>query len=117
MNIELPLDGPARKRLRPVSRAVFQSMYALEVLVAIAQADRFYQAELAGLAGCQPNYAGEFMKRLAAGRLIEPVPTEPGQNRIYYRRLPSPLWDLCLRWATVLLAGEEPDVPRLSDRR
>jgi hypothetical protein len=103
MNIELPLDGASRDRLQPVSRAVFQSKYAFEAVLLIAQEERFYPGQIADVCGCQPNYARDFMRRLEAATLIVPLPKEPGQSRHYYRRLESPLWEFCVSWAKQIL--------------
>jgi hypothetical protein len=117
MKIQTPLDDSERLRVRPTSKAVFQSHYALEAMLVIAQEDRFYQGQIAKAAGCEPSYASEFMKRLTGARLIEPLPRAPGQARKYHRRLPSPLWQSCLDLAAHLLAEEHSDVTRLTGRR
>jgi hypothetical protein len=117
MKIELPLDGTARNRLRPASRAVFQSKYAFEGMLLIAQEDRFYPSQVAEMTGCEPNFAGTFIKRLATAGLVEPLDHQPGQNRKYYRRLPSPIWDFCLRWARELLSEPDAPITRLSEHR
>ena len=83
----------------------------------IAQEDRFYQGQIAKDVGCEPSYVGEFLKHLAAVGLIESLPTEPGQMRKYYSRVPSPLWGACLELATHLLPTVHPAVTRLTDRR
>lgn len=107
MKIELPLDGTARERLRGVSKGVFQNKYEFEVVLVIAQRDRFYPSEVAGLAGCAPNQAGQIIDRLAAADLVEPLEKEPGQARNYFRRRPSSFWDLAFVWAEELL--QQPD--------
>jgi|GEM_PF-3562740 len=117
MKIPLPLDDSQRPRVRPTSKAVFKSQYALEVMLVIAQEDSFYQGQIAKDVGCEPSYVGEFLKHLAAVGLIESLPGEPGQMRKYYRRAPSPLWVSCLELATDLLQTVHPDVTRLNDRR
>jgi len=117
MKIPLPLDDSQRPRVRLTSKAVFKSQYALEVMLVIAQEDRFYQGQIAKDVGCEPSYVGEFLKHLAAVGLIESLPAEPGQMRKYYRRVPSPLWGSCLELATDLLPTAHPDVTRLTDRR
>lgn len=119
MNIDFPLDGTARGIVQPVSKALFQSIYALELMLAIGRSDRFFQAGLAAAAGCQPNYAQQLMKRLETAGLIEPVPREPGQLRHYYRRLPSPIWGFCEDLAADLLAkaAAASQVTRLEPRQ
>jgi hypothetical protein len=119
MNIALPLDRTGRDIIRPVSKALFQSIYALEVMLAIARDERFYQAEVAQAAGCQPNYAQQMIRRVEAASLIEPLPAEPGQIRRYYRRLPSPLWDFCEQMVDDLLARSlgRTQVTRLQPRQ
>jgi hypothetical protein len=73
-------------------------------MVAMARDERFYQGQIAASAGCEASYVGEFMKRLLAAGLIERMTAEPGQARIYFRKLPSPLWRFCLDLMANLLA-------------
>lgn len=104
--LQLPLTEDQRMLVRPTARAVFQSMYALEFLSEIAQEARFYQAQLAKAAGCNANHAGKFMQRLAAGGLIERAgEPEPGQQRKYYRRVESPVWESAVDLTRRLLDG------------
>ena len=117
MNLRLPLDGTARTLIRPASKAVFASKYGLEIILAIAQNERVYQTQLGHLSGCQKNQVGLFMKRMEDGGLIEPVESEEGQARHYYRRCPSPLWSFATAWATHLLEPlDESSVTRLPNR-
>jgi hypothetical protein len=117
MKISLPLDDKQRSHVRPASKAVFKSRYALEAMVVMAQEDTFFQGQIAEQAGCEPSYAGELMKRFAAAGLIEALPKEPGQVRKYYRSLPSPLWESSQEFLAHLLSDGPPDVARLTDRR
>lgn len=104
MNIALPLDGTLRSRLRPLSKAVFKSDYALEIFLAMHSTARFYATGLTTLVpGCQPSYALETMRRLSAAGLIEPLDPEEGQQRKYYRTVASPFWQLVVGWADALL--------------
>ncbi len=101
-----------------MSKALFQSIYALEIMLSIARSERFYQAEVAAAAGCQANYAQQLIRRLETAALIEPLPREPGQVRHYYRRLPSPLWQFCEDLAGHLLEGtDDAQVTHLKARR
>jgi DNA-binding MarR family transcriptional regulator len=84
MNLEPPQDGTTQRRLRPISKALFHSDFALEAFILIAQEDRFYKGQVAKVTGCQPNYAGDFLRRLESHGLIERVPQEEGQTRHYY---------------------------------
>lgn len=105
--LQLPLTDTQRDLVRPTSKAVFQSIYALEFLCLIAQERRFYQSQLAKAAGCNANHAGQFMKRLTGGGLIAPAgEPEPGQQRHYFQRAESPLWEVVVDLATKLLAAE-----------
>ncbi len=117
MKIPLPLDDNQRGLVRPASKAIYKSHYALEAMVVMAQEDRFFQGQIAEQAGCEPSYAGELMKRLEAVGLIEALPKDPGQIRKYYKALPSPLWGASLQLLTHLLDDAPPDVARLPDRR
>lgn len=116
--IDLPLDRTAQGRVRPVSRAVFKSDFALELMTAIAQEDRFYSTGLAELApGCKVNYVSEsLVKRLLAAGLIEAAEKPPGQQRDYYRRRPSPLWELVAPWMASLLDEGGSNLARLPQR-
>lgn len=111
--IEVPLDGKQRERLRPISKLLFHSDYALEAFVLIAQEDRFYNGELAQKTGCQPNFASQLVRRLQHGALIEPIPREEGQSRHYFRRTESPVWPLLLEIARATLAEPETEVTQL----
>ena len=104
MNIELPLDGKQRALVRPASKALFKSEYALEVYLLIALEPRFYKGQLARLTGCQPSFASSFIKRLQEERLVEPLSTEEGQQRHYMRKVPGPIWDALVNLALVLLS-------------
>lgn len=121
MNIELPLDGKQRQGLRPLSRALFQSQYALEAYLLIASSERFYKAQLAEVTGCQPSYATSFLRRLESVQLVERLPTEEGQQRQYLRKAPSPIWDHLVSLADSVLeddavggGGEVTPLPRRS---
>lgn len=83
----------------------------------MAQEETFFQGQVAKDAGCEPSYLSEFMKRLALVGLIEPLDKDPGQVRKYYRRLPSPLWELSADLLDHLLGEGGSGVTRLSDRR
>jgi hypothetical protein len=117
MKIPLPLDDSQRPRVRQTSKAVFKSQYALEVMLVIAQEDRFYQSQIAQAVGCEASYVSEFLKHLAGVGLIESLTSEPGQIRKYYRRVDSPLWGSCVELAADLLPTVHPDVTRLDHRR
>jgi hypothetical protein len=116
MNIELPLDGKQRARLRPVSKGLFHSEYALEAFLLILQEPRVYSAQVAGVTGCQPNFAGSLLRRLETGGLVEALPLEEGQRRHYFRRRPSPIWDPLLEMIGLLLQEPESEVTRLPKR-
>ena len=113
MNIELPLDGNQRERLRPLSKALFQSEYALEACLLLAQEPRFYSAQLAEATGCQPSYAGPFLRRLEKAGLVQRLPQEDGQRRRYLQRCPSPIWDMLQHLAKDLLDQPDAAVTRL----
>ncbi len=106
MNIELPLDRKERSQVRPISKALFHSEFALEAFLEIAQQPRFFKTQVAEAAGCQANYAAKFLKRLEDERLIERLPTEDGQRRHYYRKVDSPLWASLLDMVDSLLRQE-----------
>jgi hypothetical protein len=117
MKIPLPLDDSQRALVQPTSKALLGSLYALEATVSMAQQEKFYQGQIAKDAGCEPSYLSEFMKRLAAVGLIEPIDTDPGQVRKYHRRLPSPLWQFSIDLVDHLLGQQGSGVVRLSDHR
>ncbi len=117
MKITLPLDDSQRALVRPVSKAVFSSLYALEAMASMARGERFYQGQVAKDAGCEASYLSEFMKRLAVVGLIEPLPHDPGQARKYYRPLAGPLWESVIDLLEHLLSEDGSGVARLSDRR
>jgi hypothetical protein len=117
MKIALPLDDSQRALVQPTSKALLGSLYALEATVSMAQQETFYQGQVAKDAGCEASYLSEFMKRLAAVRLIELIDTDPGQARKYYRRLLSPLWQFSIDLVDYLLAEGDSGIARLSDRR
>jgi len=50
--------------------------------------------------------------------LIEPIDSEDGQARHYYRRCPSPLWEFATAWASELIEPDEQEssVARLPKR-
>lgn len=117
MNIELPLDRKQRSKVRPLSKALFHSEYALEAYIEIALKSRFYKSQIATAAGCQPNFAGSFLKRLEDERLIERVPTEEGQRRHYFRKVDSPIWMALLNLSDALLSeGPSATVAQLPRR-
>lgn len=119
MNIELPLDGKQRERVRPLSKTLFQSEYALEAFLLIAGSQRFYKAQLAAITGCQPSYASSFLHRLQKDGLVEPAPAEEGQRRQYLKKAPSPIWETLIRLAEELLqenAVEDAQVTQLPKR-
>jgi hypothetical protein len=103
MNIELPLDGKQRARLRPISKTLFHSEYALEAFLLIAKEARFFKGQVAEAAGCQPNYAAAFLKRLEGEQFIERLPTEAGQRRHYFCKVPSPVWTALVQLTEALL--------------
>jgi hypothetical protein len=117
MNIELPLDGTARDKLRPVSKALYGSDFVLEALLVMAQEPRFFGGQLATLSGCEGSYASGLLKRFVEVRLIETLPKEPGQSRKYYRTLPSPLWEASVALAQSLLTEPHAGVSHLPSRR
>jgi hypothetical protein len=117
MKISLPLDDSQRDLVRPTSKALLGSQYALEATISMAQGERFYQGQVAKDAGCEPSYLSEFMKRLAAVGLIEMIDLDPGQLRKYYRRLPSPLWQFSVDLVDHLLNADASRVAQLSARR
>lgn len=116
MKIVLPLDGTARSRVRPVSKAVFNGSFALEALLVMAQEESFYAGQLVELTQCEGSYASALIRKIQAAGLIEPVPAEPGQARKYFQRCPSPLWALVLEWAKSLLEPPDAEVARLPTR-
>jgi hypothetical protein len=111
--IEPPLDVKDRDKLRPVSKLLFRSEYALEAFALIAQQDRFYNGELAAKTGCQPNFASQLIKRLEEAQLIEPIEREEGQSRHYFKKAGSGLWPLLLEVVRVTLAEPEAEVTEL----
>lgn len=111
--IELPLDGKQRDKLRPLSKLLFHSEYALEAYALIAQRERFYNGELADIAGCQPNFASQLIKRLKEGGLIRPMDSEEGQSRNYFEKTESALWTLILQLAEATLGEPEAEVTQL----
>lgn len=117
MKISLPLDDSQRALVRPTSKALFGSLYALEAMVSMSQGKAFYQGSVAKDVGCEASYLSEFMKRLAVVGLIELLDKDPGQVRKYYRQLPSPLWPSCVDLVDHLLREQDPGVTRLNDRR
>ena len=116
MNIELPLDRKRRARVRPISKGLFRSEYALEAFLLILQSDRFYGAQIAEATGCQPNFAGTLIRRLEAAGLVEAVPPEDGQRRNYYLRRPSPIWDSLMAILSHLLEEPESEITQLPRR-
>ncbi len=116
MNIELPLDGKQRTLVRPLSKALFHSDFALESFLLISREDRFYGGQLAEVSGCKPNYAGQFLRRLEGEGLVERLPQEPGQVRQYFRRVPSPIWDSLASMVEGLLDQPQSTVTRLPSR-
>lgn len=117
MKIDLPLDGTLRDRLRPLSKAIFKSEYALEIFLVMASADRFYASEFAALVpGCQGSFVNETIRRLCGAGLIKPLAKEPGQQRNYYRRVSSPFWDLVTVWARALIDSASHNVAQLPPR-
>jgi len=117
MNIELPLDGNQRSQLRPVSKALFHSEYALEAFLLMAREPRFFKGQVANAAGCAPNFAASFLQRLEGEQLIERLPTEDGQRRHYFRKVNSPVWDALVQLADSLLQQpQEAQVSRLPQR-
>jgi DNA-binding MarR family transcriptional regulator len=116
MNIELPLDGKQQEKLRPVSKALFHSEYALEAYLLIAQEPQFYSAQLAEVTGCQPSYAGPFLRRLEDAHLVQRLPQEGGQRRRYLKKLPSPVWEVLHQLAANLLEEPDAEVTRLPRR-
>jgi hypothetical protein len=117
MNIDLPLDGTTRDKLRPVSKALYGSDFVLEALLVMAQEPRFFGGQLAAMSGCEGSYASALLKRFAEVKLIETLPKEPGQSRKYYRTLPSPLWDASVSLAESLLAEPHQGISHLPSRR
>lgn len=119
MNIELPLDGKQRQRIRPVSKTLFHSEYAVEAFLLIAESQRFYKAQFAELTGCQPSFASSFLQRLERERLVESAPSEEGQRRQYLQKAPSPIWEALVRLAEDLLSedtAEDAQVTQLPKR-
>src|SRR5437870_3431187 len=116
MKIDLPLDGTARRLIRPVSKAVFNGTFVFEAVLAIAQTDRFYAGQLVELTGCEGSYASSLIRKFKKAGLVEAVSQEPGQARKYFRRRESPLWPLVLEWGSAILASPEADVARLPSR-
>jgi hypothetical protein len=104
MKIDLPLDRTDQDALRLVSRAVFGSRFALEVLLLIAQRDRFYQAEIVALVPMvQGSYINTLLRRLEESGLVEREVPVPGQARVYFRTLASPIWAHCADMASEIL--------------
>jgi DNA-binding MarR family transcriptional regulator len=117
MNIDLPLDGKQRHKLRPVSKVLLHSEYALEAYLLITQEPRFYAGQLAEVTGCQPSYAGPFVRRLEDAGLVERLPREAGQRRVYLQKLPSPVWEMLHQLAIGLLDEPVADIARLPSGR
>lgn len=77
---------------------------------------QLYGGRAAAMTGCQPNFAGAFLRRLQTGGLIEQLPVEAGQRRHYYRQLPSPIWDALSQIVDELLAVADSQVTKLPKR-
>jgi hypothetical protein len=116
MNLELPLDGTARSRVRPVSKALFHSEYTAEAILLMLGEDRFYGAQIAAATGCQPNFASSLLTRFESVGLLERLPPEEGQLRRYYRRRPSTMWDSLGTIIEDLLKEPPPQVAQLTPR-
>lgn len=78
--------------------------------------DRFYGAEIASVTDCQPNFASSMLNRLETAGLVERLPTEEGQVRRYYRRLPSPIWDALHQIIEELLKEPPAKIAQLTPR-
>lgn len=97
-----------------MSKAVFGHSNMLEVMTATADGDgRSYQAQLARLAGCEPNRVSACTKRLLGGNLLVAEEREEGQVRDYFRRIPSPLWAFAHDLLEVLVAAPNASVQAL----
>jgi len=103
MNLELPLDGKSRAKLRALSDVVFGSAASLEILLAFALNDEVYIGELAHLAGAHESYTSTFVRRLETVGVVEQAPRAAGMRRKYYRRRESPMWHLVVAWTEDLL--------------
>ena len=116
MKIELPLDGTRATAVRESSEAIFKSRFLLEILLVIAQEDRFYHGQIAELV---PKAGGSFvtsvLKRYEEANLIRPIQTEAGQARRYLeKRQPDhPLWTLTPAWVRFLLEDPPAAVAQL----
>jgi hypothetical protein len=117
MNLELPLDGSVRERLRAVSSGVFGAAGAFEVLLELALRDEVYSAGVAELTGAHESYTSTFLRRLERLELIELAPQSGGMRRKHYRRRDSPLWELVTAWARDIArsaASEEVRITRVA---
>jgi hypothetical protein len=93
--------------MRDRSRALFGSpnRLAAAVLVAMAEPNRVYAAEIAGATGMTPAEAGRQLRRFEAVSLVEPTdapPDEPrrrGQPAQYVKRVEHPFWSSALKLA------------------
>lgn len=120
MKIDLPLDGTDRQTLRRASKLLYGHMHVMEAILVIGHADddRFYQAGLAEAVACNANQAGAVMAKLAALGVVERIATEPGQQRGYYRRLPSVVWETTTEHADEILhPPASAAVAQLAERR
>jgi hypothetical protein len=116
MNIELPLDGKQRSRLRPVSKGLFHSEYALEAFLLILNQKQFFSGQVADATGCQPNFAGALVRRLQKAGLVEALPRDPGQRRHYFRRRPSGIWQAIEALIQSVLEEPQGEVTALPNR-
>lgn len=118
MKIALPLDGTSVARVREASALVFKSNYQLEILVLMAQEERFYHGQiLAKVPGSGGSFVTGLLNRYAVGGMIDLIPpNEDGQARKYYekRQPEDPFWALVPSWAEFLMADSwGADVARL----
>jgi hypothetical protein len=80
--------------LTHVSAALFGRSIRLPVAAWIRQRDTpFFQKQCAQGVGAMPQYVGKELTGLAELGMIQQLPREAGDTRIFYRQVPdNPLW-------------------------
>ena len=106
-------DGNPHDCPRAVSKALFGSRYRLETACAIARGgDVLFAREIAQALTIGDNQAQLELRHFADGGILEKLARVPGQRQQYYRRLPSPFWELALALNEDLLQRAVPDAER-----
>lgn len=96
-----------------MSKALFGSRYRLEAACAVARGgDVLFAREIAQELAIGDNQAQLEIRHFAEGGLMEKLDRVPGQRQQYYRRLPSPFWELALAFSEDLLSRAAPDAER-----